>query len=272
LLATVVLVLGITLLAVLESGGLSCGRPLRVRGQWVITGVAAAAEPGGWTEPLALAPVPEAARRVLAEVWTVEARAEHAAVAAFSKLALELMALGAPPDLVARANRSAIQEIEHARLCFAVASAYAGRALEPAPLPEALAGDTPDLSRLARESLLDGCLREGLASHVAEMGAASARDPAIVHVLRVQAKEEAQHAAFSWSIVEWAVARGGESLRRRLVAEVDTLEFPRCDDFPEHGRVGRAAVQPYYDRILADARERLASLRCPRAIQRSMFA
>ncbi|HWC75384.1 MAG TPA: hypothetical protein VG454_15725, partial [Gemmatimonadales bacterium] len=143
---TIALALGIAALVVLPH--LSCGRPLRVRGRWVITSVAPAAEPAGWTEALALAPVPEAARRVLADVWTVEARAEHAAVAAFSKLALELMALGAPPDLVARANRAAIQEVEHARLCFAVASAYAGRALEPAPLPEALAGDTPDLSRL----------------------------------------------------------------------------------------------------------------------------
>src|SRR5438874_6570238 len=104
LMGALVLVLGIAFIAFVTSGGLSCGRPLRVRGRWVITRVAApAAESAGWSKPLALAPVPEAAGRVLAEVWTIEARAEHAAVAAFSKLSLELIALGAPPDLVTRA-------------------------------------------------------------------------------------------------------------------------------------------------------------------------
>jgi hypothetical protein len=60
--------------------------------------------------------------------------------------------------------------------------------------------------------------------------------------------------------VDWALARRGESLRRVLVAEIDRLEFPRCDDLPEHGRVGHAAVHPEYERIRAEARERLASI------------
>ena len=254
ILATVFLVGGAILAAAV---GPSCGRPLRVRGRQVVTGLACATEATGWSEPIVLAPVPERARRVLSEVWTLEARAEHAAVAAFSKASLELMALGAPPDLVVRANRAAIQEVEHARLCFAVASAYGGKRLAPAPLPQALAGDTPDLVRLACESLLDGCLREGLASQIANLGAQSARDPEIVRVLRVQAKEEAQHAAFSWAIVEWALGRGGEPLRRRLLAQVEKLDFPRCDDLPEHGRVGRAVVEPLFERTRAEARERL---------------
>ncbi|MGZ6142827.1 MAG: ferritin-like domain-containing protein, partial [Myxococcales bacterium] len=212
----------------------------------------------GWSEPLALAPVPENVRRVLAEVWTLEARGEHAAVAAFSKTSLELIALGAPPDLVARAHRAAIQEVEHARLCFAVASAYGGVVVEPAALPEALAGDTPDLFRLARESLLDGCLREGLASEIASLGAERARDPEIARVLRVQAKEEAQHAAFSWAIVEWAISCGGEPMRRSLSSAVGEMEFPRCDDLPDHGRIGRAAVEPRFHAIRSGARERLS--------------
>jgi hypothetical protein len=243
----------------------SCGRPLRVRGRQVITRAGPGNGASGWTKPIALAPVEEHARRTLAEVWTLEARGEHAAVAAFAKTSLELMALGAPPDLIVRTSRAAIQEVEHARLCFAVASAYSGEIIEPAALPEALAGDTPDLLRLARESLLDGCLREGLASQIADLGADRARDPQIVRVLRVQAKEETQHAELSWAIVDWAIERGGDSMRRSLLAAVDKMEFPRCDDLPEHGRIGRTLVAPLFDEIRARARERLGAVRCAAA-------
>jgi hypothetical protein len=233
-----------------------CGRPLRVRGRRVITPIARG---GCWSEPVKLAPVPDRVRSVLAEIWREEAQAEHAAIAAFSKLSLELLALGAPPDLVVRANRAAIQEVEHARLCFAVASAYSGETLGPAPLPEALAGDTADLFRIGREALLDGCMREGLAAEIARLGAERARDPEVVRVIRVQAKEEAQHAALGWLIVDWCLLRGGEPMRRTLLAALGEAALPRCDDLPEHGHLGRAEVEPLFNQMRARARERLAS-------------
>lgn len=248
-------IIGIGLLIIIATIP-KCGRPLRVRGRRVITPIARG---GGWSEALKLAPVPDGVRSTLAEIWREEAQAEHAAIAAFSKLSLELLALGAPPDLVARANRAAIQEVEHARLCFALASAYSGETLGPAPLREALVGDTADLSRIAREALLDGCMREGLAAEIARLGAERARDPEVARVIRVQAKEEAQHAALGWSIVEWCLLRGGESLRCILLAALGEAALPRCDDLPEHGHLGRAEVKPLFDQMRTRARERLAS-------------
>jgi hypothetical protein len=233
----------------------SCGRPLRVRGRRCITPVAASNE---WIEPLELAPVHDDVRPVLVEIWTEEAQAEHAAVAAFSKLSLELLAVAAPPELVARANRAALQEVHHARLCFGVASAYTGRRLGPGALPQALAGDTVDLFRIARESLLDGCMREGLAAEIARIGARTARDPVLARVLRIQANEEAQHAALGWAIVEWCLAIGGEPMRARLVAATREARPPRGDDLPEHGRVCRERVNQLFDDIVAATRQRLS--------------
>lgn len=232
----------------------ACGRPLRVRGRRVITPVCKGTE---WGEALPIQPVPDEVRKTLVDIWTQEAQAEHAAVAAFSKLSLELLALGAPPDLVTRANRAAIQEVEHARLCFALASAYRGEPLAPAPLPEALEGDTVCLERLARESLLDGCIREGIAAVIARLGAERAIDPEVVRVMRVQAKEESLHAALGWSIVEWCLEQGGEEMRAMLLRTLRKSELPRCDDLPEHGRVGRAMVKPHFDALVANARERI---------------
>ena len=60
---------------------------------------------------------------MLAEEWIENARSEHASVPAFSRLSLTLMSLGAPARLVEGAHRAALEEIEHARLAFALAGA-----------------------------------------------------------------------------------------------------------------------------------------------------
>ena len=61
------------------------------------------------------------ARRARGRAWTADALLEHASVASFSRLSLALLAVGAPADLVALAHRAALDEIRHARLCFALA-------------------------------------------------------------------------------------------------------------------------------------------------------
>lgn len=232
----------------------ACGRPLRVRGKRVITPTQRG---NAWGDALQIQPVPDEVRSTLIDIWTQEAQAEHAAIAAFSKLSLELLALGAPPELVAGANRAAIQEVEHARLCFSLASAYRGEPLTAAPLPQALEGDTVCLNRLARESLLDGCVREGIAAVIARLGAERALDPEVARVMRVQAKEEAQHAKLGWAIVEWCLQGGGEEMRRALLKALGEAELPRCDDLPDHGRIGRVTIKPHFDALCAQARERI---------------
>jgi hypothetical protein len=239
-----------------------CGRPLRVRGRRVVTPVKR--EHSDWNEPATLMPVPDEVRRMLAEIWTEEAQAEHAAVAAFSKLALELIAMGAPPRLLHRANRAAMQEVRHARLCFALASAYRGEPVSPGPLPSALSGDHTSLAKLARESIIDGCLREGLAAEIARLGAEHARDPEVARVLRIQARDELGHARLAWEIVEWCLAEGDESVRCAALQAVDEAGMPRVDDLPEHGRVGRDRIAPIFEAMRDQARQRLGS-GCARA-------
>jgi hypothetical protein len=233
------------------------GRPLRVAGQQRFTRLVHSAD---WTAPVELAPVGEDERALLAEIWTDDARAEHASVAAFAKLTLELVALGAPPQLVARASYAAVQEVEHARLCFALASAYRGAPLGPAPLPEAVVGDVVELDRIARESLLDGCMCEGIAAEAAQLGAQSATDPAVARVLRIQAADEAQHAELAWAIVEWCISLGGEPLRTLLREALGEATLPRCHDLhlPAHGRIGKHVLEPRFEQLRARARERLA--------------
>ncbi len=186
------------------------GRPLRARGRTHRTGVR---DGDDWSrDALPLEPEPELAR----VDWLKLAGDEHASVAAFSRLALELIALGAPPRLVAGAHRAALEEVEHAQLCFRVASALAGRPLSAAPLEAATAPlAAPSFDRLARESLVDGVLNEGAAAVAVERLAGKARTPWLREALLRVAEQERAHAAFAAQLVAWCEVQPAQVVRVR---------------------------------------------------------
>jgi hypothetical protein len=100
-------------------------------------------------------------------------------------------------------------------------------------------------------------MREGIAAEIARRGADVARDPALARVLRIQARDERQHAALGWAIVEWCIERGGEPIRAALLAALPEATLPRCDDLPEHGRIGARTMAPVFEELRAAARARL---------------
>jgi hypothetical protein len=183
---------------------------------------------------------------LLASLWLDDARMEHASVAAFCRLALELLTHGAPASLVRRAHRAAAQEIVHATDCFALASRYAGFQLSAGAM------DLPplrvrDLAAIARESFLDGCIGEGVAAATARAGARATTDAAVRRVLNRIARDEGEHAELAWDVVAFTLARGGADVARAL-AEVRAdpvlrRASPVAEDLARHGRiVGRRAT------------------------------
>ncbi len=188
-------------------------------------------------------------RARLAAAWLEDALAEHAAIAAFARFALQLLALGAPPDLLAETQRAMEDEIEHARLCFAIASAYAGRDLGPNALPMdgVLAGEI-DLAAVVVATIREGCIGETLAAMRAEVARGLARDPAVADALERIAADEVRHAALAWRFVDWAVKHGGAPIRhaaagafaRFAPAKVHTRPGAPDLDLQHHGRLGAA--------------------------------
>jgi hypothetical protein len=141
----------------------------------------------------------------IAARWLRDAAFEHASIAAFARLSLDLLAHGAPPKLVAMAHTSALEEIEHARICFAFARASGATEYSPAPQPSFAMPRPLSLAELAVETFLDGCLGETFASLVLHARAAATTDPSAARLLRQMADEEARHAELAWAIVAWAV-------------------------------------------------------------------
>jgi hypothetical protein len=135
-------------------------------------------------------------------------------VAAFARFVLELLALGAPADLVEEATRAIADETEHAKLCFAVASRYAGKPMGPATLDVAGALDRVSLESAVRSAVVEGCIGETLAAIEAAEAFEHAVDPAVKAVLSRIADDEARHAALAWRFVRWALERQGATLSR----------------------------------------------------------
>lgn len=194
-----------------DFGG-DCGRPLRIEGR---SEVAEETGRSDWRAALANVVMPAAAvREALARHWSAIGRAEHASVASFARFILQLLAVGAPASLVAEAQQALADEVEHARVCFALASAYAGRDVGPGPLPAACGPLATDLAEVVRAVIEEACVGETLSALEVAEAAALAEDPAVGSSLLKIYGDEARHAALGWRFVAWAATQDA-SLRGR---------------------------------------------------------
>jgi hypothetical protein len=199
--------------------GIVEGRPLRHDGQLVLAEVARGS---AWSDApadraeLQAEPRPALRQRAAAR-WLEIARQEHASVAAFARVSLELMAVGAPPHLLEGCHRAALDEVGHARLALDLARALGG---------------------------------EGSAAACAHISAERACGPAAAAV-RTIAAEETRHAALAWSTLQWALQRDpalAEPLARAFEdalvqrRERARIASPREASLAAHGLLGNDAT------------------------------
>jgi len=181
----------------------------------------------------------------LADQWRENAKTEHASVAAFARLTLDLMALGAPPSLIRAANEDALDEIRHTELCFSLAAALDGQPIGPAPFQQAQrVGALPRrrslaLAKLAVDSLVDGALHEGVSARVIVKLSRRCAVPAIRAALKEIAADEGRHAAHGWAVARWCLEEGGDRVAVALVAAVRALPKEIRSQLPDEAAAGR---------------------------------
>jgi hypothetical protein len=178
---------------------------------------------------------PEAAR-----AWREDAALEHASIASFARLALELVALGAPPDLVAAANAAATGEIEHAKICFALAARCGHPPVGPASISLEGVSLVADLEEVAVEAAAQSCVGETVAALVLAR-ASEICAPEIAPILAKMSEDELAHATLGWNIVAWACEKGGDSLRERVKRALVVGDYaaPTVTDAAAWHRAGR---------------------------------
>jgi hypothetical protein len=130
---------------------------------------------------------------------------EAQSVVEFERLAADLVRVGAPDQLVARARSAAQDERRHAEL----ASQLASRTIDLGPAPH-FAPRT--VEELAFDNFIGGCLNE--------TGAAvrTAHQSFTWRELRAVAEDEAGHAQFSWDLHAWLGSVVAPATRRELAA------------------------------------------------------
>lgn len=205
--------------------GACCGRPFMVNGVAI---VARSTETADWLLPPSVGHgdarelgsldvvLDERARRILSEVWLQDAMMEHASVASFSRFSLDLLQLGAPPELVRDSQLAALDEIEHARIAFSIAQQLSGVKLGPDRLPM---GDLSahSLREAIAAAIVEGCIGETLAAGVLAEQASRCLDQRIAKHLRQISEDELRHSELAWRFVAWSIERFGHSAR--VVAE-----------------------------------------------------
>jgi len=210
--------------------GSCCGRPLVIGG---VPRVASVTPRSDWGDVLDAGRPPslgDAVQRRIADAWLMDARMEHASIASFARFGLELLSFGAPAELVELCQRAALDEVAHARACFAMAERYHGSPRGPAPLDVSGATAASTLRESVRAALAEGCVGETRAAGLAAHALRDVRDTAAKATLERIARDEAQHAQLAWRFVAWAL-RSDPSLRlevRTLLEGIVTAGATAC--------------------------------------------
>jgi hypothetical protein len=213
-----------------------CGRPFLVDGA---ARHAPAERRADWSAtpglPALLDELDAEVRAKLAEHWARSGLLEHASIAAFARFSLELVALGAPSELVAEAALAMADETRHARICFGLAAAYGGAPVGPGPLSVDGSLAAPTLESVVKTVVLEGCIGETIAAAEARELANTTLDLAVGEILEQIASDEARHATLAYRFVRWALEKGGAELGK-VVIETVAREVERVRREPEGRR------------------------------------
>jgi hypothetical protein len=185
-----------------------CGRPFLVEG---VARVASVVTRSDWRWSGARSVTTKHER--LAAFWLRTAQLEHASIAAFARFTMELLALGAPSELVHGASRAMADEIRHAELAFDLASRHVGQSFGPAPLAVEGALGAVNATDVVERLVVEGCWGETIAACLARESAAgvSGWD---AEVLSRIADEETEHAALAWRVLAWLASSRPFETRR----------------------------------------------------------
>lgn len=205
------------------------------------------------------------------DAWLRIALAEHASVASFSRFSMQLMALGAPPGLIAEAHRAALDEIVHARVCFALASAYGGEDFGPGPFSlEGHVLGEDSVEAIVSSTVEEGCVGETVSAAIVGECARAAREPLVARALTAIAEDEARHSQFAWACLGWALEAFGAkartsaesaferafgAFRQRAEAACAAQGAETQAVLAAHGHLGRAICGRIELRVIAEVLE-----------------
>ncbi len=173
-----------------------------------------------WEQTLAPT-LPDDVRTELARIWGERIPTEYRSITGFGTFSFDLIAAGAPPDLVAVCHRVCIDELRHTELAVRMVEVYGGRRpqlpreISTLPATEGISA----VAQAARSAISLSCLGETFACTELTMLRDRAVDPVVRGVLTVFLSDEIVHARIGWAYLSHAI-RSADEGTQRAVAEV----------------------------------------------------
>ncbi|MBK8257000.1 MAG: ferritin-like domain-containing protein [Polyangiaceae bacterium] len=243
-----------------EGSNCAVGRPLTVDGHIRTAG---RMERGDWSN----APrVPEVAhlsdslRADLGRYWREVAALEHASIASFARFSLELLAMGAPPDLLLRAHAAGMDEIVHAQIAYRLANVYMCASDGPAPLDVSDVRPAQNPCQIVAALVEEACVGETVGAAEARALSTMVTDAALVDAYTRIAEDEAKHAELGWATLAWMLRTGGQDVKNAARAAFDrSMAKMSADPFveyteaaPHHGLLSGAMLGGVRRRVVAE--------------------
>ena len=182
---------------------IAVGRPFTIGGQ---ARLSPTVSDNGWSECSEWLPsgMTDTQRERLIAHWTETAQFEHASVASFARFTMQLMAVGAPADLVAEATRAQGDEIRHARICLGIASTLADETIGLGALPiDGALEDAGSIEAILVDTIKEACVNETVSAAICHAAGEAASDSFIREALITIAEDEQRHSTLAWRTVQW---------------------------------------------------------------------
>lgn len=209
---------------------------------------------------------PERAR--LAETWRRRSAAEYLAVSTFSILAIDLVAAGAPADVLSHCVRAQLDEIRHAELAIRMVEIYGGKRIEPVAgmsrLPDS--PETPKLHQAVANTLLVSCVSETYATTVLLATRDQTTDPVAHAVLTSIYSDEVMHARLGWSYLRFGIEKGGQGVIDAAAAMVPRAVKGVATVVERERPVGEVTEAVRRHGLMTPAEERVVFSQCVREV------
>lgn len=198
---------------------------------------------------------PTTRARSLGEYFATCAYLEATSVLAFERMHAELVVHGAPAEILDRVARARREEERHVELTTMLARRYGREPISPIRTNF----EVRSLFEIARENLVEGCIRETWGAVLALLRAERAEEAEIRTAAREIAEDETRHAELAWDVAMWLEARlsVGERTALRHAADGAILELTLTSEEPsEHVRANTGLPTAQERAVLLDLLDR----------------
>jgi hypothetical protein len=219
-------------------------------------------------EQTTVAELNEAERERLAGTWSRRSAAEYLAVSTFAVLAIDLVAAGAPADVLSLCMRAGIDEVRHAELCLRMIEIYGGKRVLPPPGMSSLPDDPerPKLHQALANTMLVSCVSETYATTVLTATRDLTTDPVAHAVLTSIYSDEVMHARLGWSYLRYGIERGGQGAIDAAAAMVPIALRGVANVVERERPVGEVTEKVRGHGLMTPAEERVIYSSCVREV------